>query len=256
MSGEDTTSGDKTLGQIQVGSLSFTHLIIIGAVYSLVVIVFLCLVMRRWALRRARIKHIPRTVMPFLRPGDLPTRQRKHIVNMLVNSHETQLEPVYNEKDHMGYGTIQMGEDTDTRTIHFKTAIAASHWILEAVASSGNHRLKRKPTMTVREYVIGLQKESDGRVSKQLCSFYIEAYERARFSPDEFTAEEYNEFMAKFHKILKCFIKKPGQSESPEKIEEDKVSFGMEGSESRQTQRYKDTDNGHQLIDLEEANRL
>ncbi len=35
----DSTEG--ALGQIQVGSLSFTHLIIIGAVYSLVVIFIL-----------------------------------------------------------------------------------------------------------------------------------------------------------------------------------------------------------------------
>ena len=48
--------------------------------------------MRRWALRRARIKHIPRTVMPFLRPGDLPTVQifPHFIAQKFVNSERFQ----------------------------------------------------------------------------------------------------------------------------------------------------------------------
>jgi hypothetical protein len=72
--------------------------------------------------------------------------------------------------------------------------------------------------MNVREYVIFLHNNSERKLSKKLCSFYIAKYERARFSMDEFSLEEYNDFMKKFHKILKCFIKKQSKKKLSKKI--------------------------------------
>eukprot|EP01119_Soliformovum_irregulare_P016335 TRINITY_DN4706_c0_g1_i4.p1 TRINITY_DN4706_c0_g1~~TRINITY_DN4706_c0_g1_i4.p1 ORF type:complete len:253 (+),score=55.42 TRINITY_DN4706_c0_g1_i4:689-1447(+) len=186
-----------------LGTLALSHIIVIAAVYTVVVVIILCLVARRWAQKRTRLRGIPRGIMPFLRPGDLSTKQRKHIVNRLVTSSETSVNPQVNEEDHLGYG-IHIGEDGEKRQIHFKTSIATSHRLIEAAAMYKDPRLRRKTSMTVRDYIFLLKKNTEG-LSRKLCIFYIENYERARFSEEEFTLAEYTAFMENLREILEAF---------------------------------------------------
>src|SRR5690242_2922694 len=78
------------LGRVkEITGISFTHLIILVAAYSLVVsisnchclpldsqvakvFICLCLVNLRYRKRRNKIKHIPRLIMPYLKSSDIP----------------------------------------------------------------------------------------------------------------------------------------------------------------------------------------
>jgi len=146
--------------------------------------------------------------MPYLRPGDVSTKHRTVILNELIHSNSTVVEPILKEEDHMGYG-IQISENQEEKTqrlMHFKTTIATSYWALETVANHANPKLKRRNNMTVHDYVLFLLRNWP-KLDNDLCFYYIETYERARFSNDEFTLEEYNEFMDSFREILAAFHK-------------------------------------------------
>ena len=67
--------------------------------------------------------------------------------------------------------------------------------------------MARKPTMTIRDYVFFLHKQFPS-LDLDTCSYYIETYERARFSPDEFTLEEFSTFSTKFQVLLQFFVEK------------------------------------------------
>jgi hypothetical protein len=52
-------------------------------------------------------------------------------MNQLIRSHNTQIEPaaLLLKEGHLGYG-IAENESGEMQTIHFKTAISSSPWIL------------------------------------------------------------------------------------------------------------------------------
>ncbi len=58
--------------------------------------------------------------------------------------------------------------------------------------------------MNIRDYVQYLQKNCS-QLDPELCQFYVDTYEKARFSTLEFTEEDYIHFMEAFHKLLKSF---------------------------------------------------
>ncbi|PRP75799.1 hypothetical protein PROFUN_08793 [Planoprotostelium fungivorum] len=148
---------------------------------------------------RSRAKNIPRKVMPFLRPGDLSTGQRNYIINELARSDETHIEPQLNVADHMGFGR----DEEDQKVMHFKTTIATSIWVLEKAVAHLNPILRQRPVLTVRELFL---QDNNPKLDRELCRYYIETYERARFSKDEFSLGEYQTFVTRFQTILNAFV--------------------------------------------------
>lgn len=171
--------------------------------------------------------------MPFLRPGDLPTvffirvfiafsetilkflifskkKQRNLIINELARSNETRMDPPYDSTNHMGYGR----EEEEQKLIHFKNTIAASVYVLEKAVSHLNPSILDRPVLTVRELFL---QENNPKLDRELCKYYIETYERARFSREEFGLEDYLNFVEKFQSILEAFViesKKRGNMEN------------------------------------------
>jgi len=202
----NTTDNNLDTSFQALGGLSLTYLIIIISVYSVVVLTCLCFANLRYRKRKRILRHIPRAHMP-IRPGEISQKQRSVVLDQLSRSKEnaTKVEPVVNlSTGYFGYGSSETVDTDDKQTIHFKSAIASSSWILELVATRTQPKLKRRPTMNLRDYVLYLQKNFP-QLDRDLCQFYIATYERSRFSNDEFTVEEYTQFMERFHHLLKQF---------------------------------------------------
>jgi len=175
--------------------------------------------------------------MPFLRPGDLSTKQRISILNELVRSNETRIDPVVNLEDHMGFG-LQENEDGEFNPIHFKTTIATSFWILESIVAYGDASLKRPSSMCVRDYLLSLVRK-DNRLNLQLFNYYVETYERARFSNEEFTLSEYKEFVENFKAILTFFVK--DRKEQEKKYHHHHHHHRMEESSYKSVRKHTDS---------------
>lgn len=103
----------------------------------------------------------------------------------------------------MGYGR----DEEEQKIMHFKSTIATSVWVLgssytdfphhfqEKAVAHLNPGLQNRPVLTVRELFV---QENNPRLDRELCRYYIETYERARFSRDEFTLQEYQTFVTKY----------------------------------------------------------
>lgn len=84
----------------------------------------------------------------------------------------------------------------------------------EEAVTEADPSLKRKLTMTVRDYVAYLLRKCPG-LDRELCSYYVYIYERARFDRSEFDLEEWREFVEKFQKLLDYFAEmKEGSKKS------------------------------------------
>eukprot|EP01027_Heterolobosea_sp_BB2_P014904 GEZU01021376.1.p1 GENE.GEZU01021376.1~~GEZU01021376.1.p1 ORF type:complete len:143 (+),score=31.97 GEZU01021376.1:371-799(+) len=118
----------------------------------------------------------------------------------LDKSIQTKIEPIPELSGAPGWGK----PETEFSTVNFKLAIARSHLLLERAATYRDPSLSRHPTQSVRDYVFFLRERCADLNFKPWKS-YIEGYERARFGPDEFTQQEYTEFMKHFLTILTYF---------------------------------------------------
>jgi len=192
------------------GPFGVQNLIVIICVSSFMILLCGCLIPLRFRKRYNRLKLIPQNVMPYLRRGDLSRHFRNYILGELVKSNDiyVSLQPkitedckILNLKNHMGYGLME-----NNKIVHFKSAISSSYWYLESASTEADPQLKRKPTMTVREYVSYLLRKYP-ELDRNLCSDYVYSYERARFDKNEFTLEEWTEFVNKFQLLLEFFVK-------------------------------------------------
>eukprot|EP00871_Galdieria_phlegrea_P000911 jgi/Galph1/1820/GphlegSOOS_G481.1 len=78
--------------------------------------------------------------------------------------------------------------------IHFKTSVAKSYLVIEqAVKTRMPHRVI-KPDMTVFDYIMEIQ-QSFPNLSRSTCEQYIDFYERACFTKEQFTSSEYRRFV-------------------------------------------------------------
>eukprot|EP01112_Ceratiomyxa_fruticulosa_P012819 TRINITY_DN3574_c0_g3_i1.p1 TRINITY_DN3574_c0_g3~~TRINITY_DN3574_c0_g3_i1.p1 ORF type:complete len:219 (+),score=30.91 TRINITY_DN3574_c0_g3_i1:168-824(+) len=186
-----------------------SHFLILFLWIALLLGAFLFLIHWRYRRRKLELARIPRDVMPFLRPGDLSHRQRAVILNELVRTKGIQVDPVFEGSSlpentgaigHFGWGP----PTTEYSKVHFKTSIAKSYLILERAAMHRDKSLERPPTMSIRDYVHFLEQNCPD-LNKNLCSFYIDTYETARFSDKEFSMSEYTNFMAKFFVLIQAF---------------------------------------------------
>jgi len=189
--------------ELQPDDLTTTHLIIMIIVFTLVLIVCFFVIPIRYRERSKAVSRIPRDIMPFLRPGDLSTKHRKTILNELVLAKGTVVTPPIRAAKmtgHLGWGI----PGTEYSKVHFKTSVAKSYLILERAAMHKDKHLARPSAMCIRDYMTFLEQNCAG-LNRNLCRFYLETYERARFSEDEFTLDEYTNFMAKFLVLIQAF---------------------------------------------------
>jgi hypothetical protein len=176
---------------------------------------------------------------------------RKKILRESIRAKETKIEPLslhqvsQSMQTNFGYGiATSPDKSTEEKLMHFKTGISTSYIILgvklffvlllfslflihtplsfflspqqEYVASQAKSSAKRKPTMNIREYVDFLQTKFKS-VEPNLWNFYIETYERAKFSPDEFSWNEYSEFMEIFGRLLQSIDPEVGKRDVSQK---------------------------------------
>ncbi|GAM21477.1 hypothetical protein SAMD00019534_046520, partial [Acytostelium subglobosum LB1] len=181
---------------------TFKHFLIILVVFGAFLALSIIMVQLRIKLKNIMIDRIPRKIMPFLRPGDLSHKQRTIILNELVRSKQLVVKPSIGESpiSHLGWGS----PGSEYSKVHFKTSIAKSWIILERAAVHFNADLKRQAKMCMRDYV-NMLLDRCPHMNRSLARFYVDAYEKARFSEQEFTLDEYTHFMTKFLVLLQDF---------------------------------------------------
>ena len=82
-------------------------------------------------------------------------------------------------------------EDTNRlRGNHFKSTISVQHRVIERVVEEHLPSLRREPQETLREYMARLKQRWPG-LSGLLVEEFLKHFERATYSDDEFTEEEY-----------------------------------------------------------------
>eukprot|EP01105_Mastigella_eilhardi_P002866 TRINITY_DN1371_c0_g1_i1.p1 TRINITY_DN1371_c0_g1~~TRINITY_DN1371_c0_g1_i1.p1 ORF type:complete len:387 (-),score=84.60 TRINITY_DN1371_c0_g1_i1:7-1167(-) len=199
----------------ELGKLKPVHVLVaVGVLVATVMAAFVARTVS-WRLRQRSVARIPRHVMPLLRPGDLPARQRTIIMAELVRSKRTAVvllpAPGTPPPGWAGWGEPR-GEDA---ALHYREAAARTYLLLEdAAARRAGGALARAPWMSVREWVCGALVQC-GAVQERLANRYIAEYERARFGPDEFTAAEYTSFMRRFTELLHTLEYGSGTADGP-----------------------------------------
>lgn len=92
-------------------------------------------------------------------------------------------------------------DEHNVRGVHFKTSVAQSYLVLEEAASIPRPGLRHRNFRTIREFVLYLQGELPG-ITDEMVNNYIGHYERARFSDECFSAEDYADFMGVILEIV------------------------------------------------------
>jgi len=182
--------------------LTTNHLLVIISVFVIVLLICLFVIPIRYRERKRLAGKIPRTVMPFLRQGDISVVHQKVILHHIRRAKGISVKPTVKSANnsHLGWGA----PGTEYSKVHFKTSIAKSYLIIERAAIHKDRNLLRPPTMSIRDYMSFLEQTVVG-LNHNLCRFYTETYEKARFSEAEFTLDEYTNFMAKFLVLLQAF---------------------------------------------------
>ncbi|CAG8572735.1 10790_t:CDS:2 [Cetraspora pellucida] len=143
------------------------------------------------------LANIPKPYMP-IKQNDLPnsvfnliTDELKHVSMIAWTS-----EPKPEDVDLPGWG--RPGSDYDE--IHFKSSMIDTFSLIEQNALK-NLSLKRLPSMSVQRYIDFLIEHR--AIDRGLGHAYVECYERARFSEDEISQEQYTEFMKLVLQLLR-----------------------------------------------------
>lgn len=99
--------------------------------------------------------------------------------------------------------------------INFKESISSSWRILERAIVTTHPNMPRQPIQTVRDYLLSLierfpsSSPIHSTQSLSLIHSYLEIYERARFSPNQFSLLEYSNFLSQFCLLLQLFLDHP-----------------------------------------------
>eukprot|EP01086_Lenisia_limosa_P012902 TRINITY_DN41564_c0_g1_i1.p1 TRINITY_DN41564_c0_g1~~TRINITY_DN41564_c0_g1_i1.p1 ORF type:complete len:138 (-),score=1.96 TRINITY_DN41564_c0_g1_i1:27-440(-) len=110
---------------------------------------------------------------------------------------ETTIEPLPQLAGQDGWGK----QGTEYENVHFKSSIAKSYFLLEHAAVHRDEMFERASSHTIRAYVKNLSEKFPG-LDRQLWEDYIETYECARFSQDEFNERQFQRFMSGLVKVL------------------------------------------------------
>ncbi|KAN0019391.1 hypothetical protein ACTFIU_002599 [Dictyostelium citrinum] len=207
--GSNNNSNSSSSSSNEFGKFSFQHFLIIIFVVGIMLFLSFSLIQVRIRLKNRMIDRIPRKIMPFLRPGDLSNKQRTIILNEIVRSKQIQskIEPTMiggnsaaSNIGHLGWGP----PNSEYSKVHFKTSISKSWIVLESAATHYSSHLKKDPKSCIRDYIEFLLEQCP-QLDRKHANHYIDIYEKARFSDQEFTLEQYTQFMSNLIVLIKAF---------------------------------------------------
>ncbi|CAG8792444.1 32199_t:CDS:2, partial [Racocetra persica] len=151
----------------------------------------------RLNLVKKALSNIPKPFMP-IKETDVPNSVFNLITDELkrVSMIAWTGEPKPEDVNLPGWG--RPGSDYDG--IHFKTSMINTFSLIEQNALK-NLSLKRQPSMSVQRYIDLLIEHRV--IDRGLGHAYVEGYERARFSEDEVSQEQYTQFMKLVFQLLR-----------------------------------------------------
>ncbi|KAG9290727.1 hypothetical protein G9A89_011690 [Geosiphon pyriformis] len=133
---------------------------------------------------------IPKSSLP-INAKDLPKSVHSFITSELtrVSKIAFEAEPRVEDGGQPGWGR----PDSSLADIHFKTSISQTPDIIEQAAIQRSSLLRRQHSISIQRYIDFLIEHN--MIDRRIGHLYIEGYERARFSDDEFSEQQYTEFM-------------------------------------------------------------
>eukprot|EP01028_Stygiella_incarcerata_P006127 TRINITY_DN2508_c0_g1_i2.p1 TRINITY_DN2508_c0_g1~~TRINITY_DN2508_c0_g1_i2.p1 ORF type:complete len:245 (-),score=59.00 TRINITY_DN2508_c0_g1_i2:864-1598(-) len=180
----------------EIGKNSNLEAIPIVVAVSLVVLSLVFFPPFRAKIRTHRIKIIPRKYIP-IEKSNLPRGMYRTIQEELMTSVVLEMQPNPDEVCHVGWGD----PNSEFKNIHFKSSLARSPALISKALIRSRPEWVGRKDMTVREHLEFLREQCP-YLSVTACQAYVEGYERARYSDEEFTMEDYTDFMKHTFSIL------------------------------------------------------
>ncbi|ORY96358.1 hypothetical protein BCR43DRAFT_491565 [Syncephalastrum racemosum] len=180
------------------GTLDFRNLIVVAASYVLLAIVSLSFSCSRVLTVKASLQDIPKDYIP-IKSDDLPKRVYTHIAGSFEDVKEIRKVAEPRPEDIGQVGWAKPGE-TPFEGVDFKRAIARTPSIIEKAATEIDSEYARPLYVPIRQYLEFLMERDF--IDSQLGHVYIEGYERARFSQQPVSQDEYLDIMKHLAAIL------------------------------------------------------
>eukprot|EP00937_MAST-01D_sp_MAST-1D-sp2_P007188 g7188.t1 len=181
------------------------HIVMICCVVAVTLLVYMCLMQLEYRRQQAYLNKLPHEGLPVGR-NQLSQTMHKVIVeeSARLASEACSMQPAENAPPaDRGWGVPQLSEDK--ALTHFRTSIINSFFVLEKESQKFDEYFSRLYNQSVRDFMAVL-KQRFKDISTKLCTEYVECYEKARFSEEPISVEEYNEFQQIWLELV-MFIK-------------------------------------------------
>jgi len=170
-----------------------TLVIIAGGSYFLTgIIAFVLGLGRLFNVKRA-LSDIPKSHIPKGSPKSVDNL----IISELIRVSRIDVKPRPEDGCQPGWGI----PGSSYNNIHFRSSIIETFSVLEQQVVKYSSILARQPSMSVQRYIDFLVEH--GIIDRELGHAYVEGYEQARFSDEEFPEERYTEFMKLVIQLLR-----------------------------------------------------
>ncbi|KAM3588455.1 hypothetical protein VKS41_000900 [Umbelopsis sp. WA50703] len=182
----------------QYGQRDYRNLFVVGGSYALMgLLAFIFSCSRLFTVRRS-LADIPKLHIP-ISEYDLPKKVHKRIQDGFsdVRQIRNQAEPKPEDVGQLGWAK----PGSEFEGVNFKRAITRTSGIIEKAAIEMDQDFSRPAYIPFRQYVEFLSQHI--KVDRQIVNVYLDGYERARFSQDEFTEAEYLAIMGHLAIILR-----------------------------------------------------
>ncbi|KAH8550371.1 hypothetical protein BGW37DRAFT_499062 [Umbelopsis sp. PMI_123] len=182
----------------QSGQNDYRNLFVVGGSYVLLgLLAFIFSCSRLFTVRRS-LADIPKLHIP-ISEYDLPKKVHKRIQEGFADiQHIRNLaEPKPEDVSQLGWAK----PGSEFEGVNFKRAITRTSGIIEKAAMEMDQDFVRPAYIPFRQYVEFLSQHI--KVDRQIVDVYLDGYERARFSQDEFTEAEYLGIMGHLAIILR-----------------------------------------------------
>ncbi|KAK9766818.1 hypothetical protein K7432_003809 [Basidiobolus ranarum] len=169
---------------------NISYVLVVGGSYLLLGLVASIFGFSRLLSIRAAINDMPKLYVP-IKKEDLPKKVYHFVTSEFerIRKIQQQLEPLPNKCKQPGWGQI----GTVYEDIHFKTSVVRTLGFIDQAVFRISPSLARPENITVSQYMEFLSHH--GYVDKRITEAYADGYERARFGEDEWSEEEYTDFM-------------------------------------------------------------
>ena len=178
-------------------TLSDTHIAIMTSTFFVTLLFYVVLVGMSFRRQQAFLDALPRRRLPLGRDM-LSPKMHKVIVDETarVASDACSMKPARADVAHpadLMWVTLPEEEDQGERSINPRTEITKSFVIIEKVAQRWDPSLQRGRNQSVRDFMVRLR-ERCRVISSTQSNAYTDFYEKARFSEEVITLDEYNRF--------------------------------------------------------------